>query len=57
MHGGVIDAGGINHPTHDPPITHPLTVRATIAGKVYDTPLCRRRTGIATNVAGLEKSP
>jgi hypothetical protein len=44
-------------PTHDPPITHPLEVRATIAGKVYDTPLCRRRTGIATNVAGLEKSP
>jgi hypothetical protein len=34
-----------------------LTGRATIAGKVYDTPLCRRRTGIVTHVAGFEYTP
>jgi hypothetical protein len=32
-------------------------VRATIAGKVYDTPLCRRRTGTVTSTFGIENTP
>jgi hypothetical protein len=36
---------------------HALTGRAAFSGKVYDTPLCRRRTGIVTNMAGIENTP